>query len=137
MSADRWVNFYDSFEPVSPVCLPVPDFLAWLRDEQRWVNPLSDDLILDGQGFRAQAWEEMLVPPDIVDFFEQAAELAACRAMFRGPDNDLRTSTRASKGKRKMPGSDLTATFRRLAFLTYGRAAPSHFTGNAMQVMER
>jgi hypothetical protein len=60
--ASCWVNFYDDLEPMSPDCLPLPDFTAWLR-------------------------RAMLVPPDVTDFLERAAEVAAAMPMFQGPDN--------------------------------------------------
>ncbi len=84
---DHWVNFFDDFEPEPPECLPLPDFVAWLRDERRRVNQLAFDLKLDGQGFKELASEEVLVPPELLDFFEQAADVVACTPMFRGPDN--------------------------------------------------
>jgi hypothetical protein len=36
--------FFDALEPESPECLPLPDFVAWLRDERRRVNRLASDL---------------------------------------------------------------------------------------------
>ncbi|MDR1461934.1 MAG: hypothetical protein LBI68_02180 [Azoarcus sp.] len=88
VAGDHWVNFFDVLEPESPECLPLPDFVAWLRNERRRVNRLASDLKLDAQGFKELASEEMLVPSDnIVDFFEQAAEVAASTPMFRGPEN--------------------------------------------------
>lgn len=57
-----WVNFLNDFQPESPDCLPLPDFVQWLRDEQ-------------------------LVPSDVADFFEQAAEVTASLSMFYGQDN--------------------------------------------------
>ncbi|AOX99903.1 hypothetical protein BJP62_05165 [Jeongeupia sp. USM3] len=62
MEDARWVNFFDDLEPESPECLPLPDFMTWLRGEK-------------------------LVPSNIMDFFEQAAEVATHTPMFRGPDN--------------------------------------------------
>lgn len=84
---DRWVNFFDDLKPETPDCLPVPDFVAWLRDERRRVNQLAAKMKLDAQGFKELARKEVLVPSDLIDFFEQAAEVAASTPMFRGPDN--------------------------------------------------
>jgi hypothetical protein len=84
---DHWVNFFEYLEPESPECLPLPDFVAWLRDERRRVTRRASDLKLDAKSFKELASEEMLAPSDIVDFFEQAAEVAANTPMFRGPDN--------------------------------------------------
>ena len=78
LAEDRWVNFFDDLKPESPECLPLPDFVAWLRSTVNLENP---------QGFEGLASEEMLVTPDILDFFEQAAQVAATTPMFRGPDN--------------------------------------------------
>ena len=78
LAEDRWVNFFDDLKPESPECLPLPDFVAWLRSMGNLENP---------QGFEGLASEEMLVTPDILDFFEQAAQVAATTPMFRGPDN--------------------------------------------------
>lgn len=84
---DRWVNFLNDFEPESPECLPVPDFVAWLRIERHRVDQMASDLKLDAQGFNELARKEMLVPSDIADFFEQASEVTASTPMFCGPDN--------------------------------------------------
>jgi hypothetical protein len=62
IAQDHWINFFDDLEPDSPECLPVPDFVAWLRKEN-------------------------LVPSGIMDFFDQAAEVTRRTPMFRGPDN--------------------------------------------------
>lgn len=78
LAEDRWVKFFDDLKPESPECLPLPDFVAWLRSMGNLENP---------QGFEGLASEEMLVTPDILDFFEQAAQVAATTPMFRGPDN--------------------------------------------------
>lgn len=62
VEASRWIDFFDHLEPDSPECLPVSDFVAWLR-------------------------RQALVPSDVVDFLEQAAEVTANSPVFRGPDN--------------------------------------------------
>ena len=59
---NHWVNFFDDFEPESPEYLPVPDFVAWLRDE-------------------------VLIASDILDYFSRATEVATSMPMFRGPEN--------------------------------------------------
>jgi hypothetical protein len=88
VSENRWVNFFNDLEPESPECLPLPDFVAWLRDERRRVNRLlASDLKIDVQGFKELASKEMLVSSDILDFFEQAAEVATSTPTFREPDN--------------------------------------------------
>lgn len=73
MSADvedaRWVNFYDDSEPESPQCLPLPDFVAWLRVQRCGTN---------GQ---------MLVSAEVLDFIEQASAVIVQSSKFRGPDN--------------------------------------------------
>ena len=84
---DRWVNFLDRLEPESPECLQLPDFVTWLRDEHFRANRLASDLKLDDQTFKNLDSAAVLVPSDIVDFFEQAAEVVARTPMFRGPDN--------------------------------------------------
>lgn len=77
---ERWVNFLDFFDPESPECLPVPDLVAWLRDEHRRAETGTPSL--DAQGTHA-----LRVPSEIVDFFEQAADVAATTPMFHGPEN--------------------------------------------------
>ena len=62
IDADRWVNFFNRYEPESPECIPVADLLAWLR---------------------AQA----LVPAQLTDFLDQVVEVTVSTPMFRGPDN--------------------------------------------------
>jgi len=62
IAEDLWVNFFDDMEPESPECLPISDFLAWLR-------------------------QNALIPHDLAIFFEQATEVAISNAIFCGPDN--------------------------------------------------
>lgn len=84
---ERWVNFFDDLEPETPDCLPVPDFVAWLRDEPCRENRLAAEMRVDTQSLKELNRKEVLVPSDLLDFFEQAAEVAASTPMFRGPDN--------------------------------------------------
>jgi len=63
VAENHWVSFFDDHEPDSPECLPVPEFVAWLRREGT------------------------LIPPDIVNFLEQASDAVAYAPIFRGPDN--------------------------------------------------
>jgi hypothetical protein len=62
MPEDRWVNFLDDFKSNSLECLPLPDFLAWLRSDRG-------------------------VPAGIIDFLQQAADVTASTPMFFGPDD--------------------------------------------------
>lgn len=80
----RWVNFFNIHEPDSPECLPVPDLVAWLRDERHRINRLLATLSPDAQDFSALASRTLLVSPDIIDFFEQAAEVATSTPIFFG-----------------------------------------------------
>ena len=75
---DHWVNFFDRYKSESPECLPLPNFVAWLRSESIRVAQL---------GLKESTGAEMLVAPDILDFLEQVAEVAATTPMFRGPDS--------------------------------------------------
>lgn len=68
---DRWIDFFDQFEPETPACIPVADLVAWLRDEHR----------------RGDQRSTCQIPADIADFFERAAEVAASASIFRGPDH--------------------------------------------------
>jgi len=61
---EHWINFLEPFEPDSPECLPVPDFVAWLRDESH----RNDN--------------KLQIPPDILDFLEQVARQASSATMF-------------------------------------------------------
>jgi hypothetical protein len=63
--------FFDFFEPNPPECVPLPEFLEWLRSERSVV------------GFR----DVVDVPTPIVDLFEQVGEVASEIRFFRGPDN--------------------------------------------------
>jgi len=85
VAENHWVNFFDYFEPESPECLPVADFLAWLRNERQRVDELAAQL--DEEGVKELASSEVLIPPDITNFIEHAAEVSASTPMFRGPDN--------------------------------------------------
>ncbi|MCL1861506.1 MAG: hypothetical protein FWG52_08270 [Proteobacteria bacterium] len=62
VAENHWVNFFDSNEPESAECLPVADFVAWLRDEHRRVDELAAQL--DGGGLKELASAEVLIPPD-------------------------------------------------------------------------
>ncbi len=84
---DRWVNFFDDLDLELRECLPVPDLVAWLRDERRRADQLAGALSLDAQGFKELATKELSVPSDIADFFERAVDVVASTPMFRGPDN--------------------------------------------------
>ena len=75
VAEDLWVNFFDMYESESPECIPVSDFVAWLRTEHHQVNPK-----FDSQDFRVLA-------SDILNFFEQVAEVVASTPMFSGQDN--------------------------------------------------
>jgi len=79
---DHWVNFLDDLNPESRECLPVPDMLAWLRDQHRHADQSAGS-----PGPSAPGIKELLVPADIIDFLEQAADEASRTPMFRGPDN--------------------------------------------------
>ncbi len=68
---DRWIAFYDHFEPDTPECVPVSDFTAWLRQQRSIDDPLPAGSIAH----------------DIVDFLDRAAEVTTTEALFRGPDN--------------------------------------------------
>ena len=82
-----WVNFFDDYEPESPECLPLPRFVGWLREECRRAHELTSLQKPDAQGIKEAACEVLLVPPDILDFFEQAEKVTTSTPMFRGPDN--------------------------------------------------
>lgn len=69
----RWVTFFDYFDPYSPECLPVADFTTWLRAE-------NDRLRVAGAECAA-------VSPALLDFLDQAAEVASRTPMFSDPDN--------------------------------------------------
>ena len=77
VAEDRWANFFDDLEPDSPECLPLPDFLVWLRraDNQQGQQSCND------------LADKILVAPDILDFFEQVALVASTTKMFWGPDS--------------------------------------------------
>lgn len=87
VAQEHWVNFFDNRQPESPDCLPLPDFVAWLRNERGRAHRPASNTKPDGQGLEAPASEELRVPSDILDFFEQAADVTARTPMFRGPDN--------------------------------------------------
>lgn len=87
IAEDRWGNIFDTYESESPECLPISEFVAWLRNELQRVNQFVASLQFDRQGIKEQAGEDMLIPTDILDFFEQAAEVVTSTPMFRGPDN--------------------------------------------------
>ena len=65
------VLFFDFFDPASPECVPLPDFLEWLRSDSSLV------------GFR----DSVDVPAHFIDLFEQVGEVASEIKFFHGPDN--------------------------------------------------
>jgi hypothetical protein len=87
LADDHWVNFYDDLEPESPECLPVSEFVAWVRKEGDRSIQLSATVSNRAQEPDGRASEHLLVPPEILAFFEQAAEVAISTPTFRGPDN--------------------------------------------------
>lgn len=58
-----WVSFYDSLNPEVPECLPLPEFVAWLRRQAG------------------------LVAIEVLDFFEQVQHVIVTRPMFKDRDN--------------------------------------------------
>lgn len=84
---NHWVTFFDTYEPESPECLPLPDFVSWLRKENRRVNETASRLKVDEHALKQGGSEGELVPADILDFFEKATEVTMRTPMFRGPDN--------------------------------------------------
>ena len=86
-ASDRWVNFFDSYQPESPECLPISDFVEWIRKERHRVIQHSTMAPIGGQEFNMGIDQHLLVPTEIIDFFEQAAQVATSTPMFRGPDN--------------------------------------------------
>lgn len=84
---DHWVSFYDYLDPESPECLPVSDFVAWVRNERDRLFQLSTTAPNSAQELNGRSGEHLLVPPEILAFFEQAAEVATSSPTFRGPDN--------------------------------------------------
>lgn len=87
ITEDCWVNFFKYFEPESFDCLPVPDFIAWLRGERCWLNQRASCHKHDEQAVEQLTIEKLLVPSDVLDFIERAAEVTTQTPMFRGPDN--------------------------------------------------
>ncbi|MFM2007090.1 MAG: hypothetical protein RLZZ09_2745, partial [Pseudomonadota bacterium] len=62
IEAHRWVNFINLYEPESPDCISVADFVDWIRPEA-------------------------VVSPEIMDFMDQVTEVTVTTPMFHGPDN--------------------------------------------------
>lgn len=81
---ERWVNFFDLLNPDSPECLPVPDFLLWLRNEQNQLNYLIVTPTLREEAFGAPDKRHPLVSSDLLDFLEQAARVAASAPALQG-----------------------------------------------------
>ena len=81
---DHWVNFYDYLEPESPECLPVSDFVAWVRKERVRTLQFSATAPNSASDLNGRAKQHLLVSSEIVDFFEKAAEVAPVRRRFVG-----------------------------------------------------
>jgi hypothetical protein len=84
---DCWVNFFDDLEPESPEYLRVPDFVAWLRNEEHWTMLLEGQEQITAQPWGERAMEPVLKPCHITEFIERAAEVATATPMFWGLDN--------------------------------------------------
>lgn len=67
-----WVNFFDSIEPESPKCMPAPDFIAWLREENKKLLQTS---------------QKFLVQNELIDFIEKAANVATTDIIFMEPSS--------------------------------------------------
>lgn len=80
---DRWVIFYDHFNPESTQHLSVPDFVAWLRERVD-----SADVVKPAQP-GCDALDDILlsIKSHVLQYIETAAEVAVTTPMFRGPDN--------------------------------------------------
>ena len=87
LEESTWVHFLDDLEPDSPACLPVPDFIAWLRAELSKFSRMCALMNLDAETFKDLLKEETLVRSDTLDFLQQAAEVSTSTPMFRGRDN--------------------------------------------------
>jgi hypothetical protein len=89
---DRWVSYlnHSDFEPDSPECLPMPDFLAWLRNECHLVNPLVTERQQDMQDSEELENKGLQVSSDLLNFLALAAEVTANSPMFRGQDNNIK-----------------------------------------------
>jgi hypothetical protein len=83
----RWVNFLDSQEPESPECLPVTDFLLWLREKQDQQQHLERMRKPDVEDLFELTTEEAAIPSDVLEFIEQAAHVSTVVPMFSGDDN--------------------------------------------------
>ncbi len=87
VAEDRWVDFYDFSVPELPACLPVSDFVAWLRDEQHALSPLYVDMAHEDQEVLEPTRKRLLVSAEIIDFLEKAAEVTTITPVFTGPEN--------------------------------------------------
>lgn len=83
----RWVNFLDSLEPESPECLPVTDFLLWLRERQGQRQHVEGMRKPDDEGLLELTTKEAAIPSDVLEFIEQAAHVSTVVPMFCGDDN--------------------------------------------------
>lgn len=82
-----WVTFFDDCEPDSSECLPVPDFLMWVRRELGRLEQGTAALQSDMRPSRDSANEALSVPSEMLDFLEQAAQATRVVPMFYSPGN--------------------------------------------------
>ena len=87
LADSKWVNFFDTYESESPACLPVSDFINWIRKESYRANQHSAIAPNRAQELNKQVDAYLMVPTDIINFLEKATQVATSTPMFRGPDN--------------------------------------------------
>lgn len=80
---EHWVTFLDDLTPDSPECLPLPDFLAWLRTECHRVSALATEMPQVAQGSDKLDNKGLQVSSDLLDFFALAGEVTASTPMFQ------------------------------------------------------
>ena len=78
---------YDSFEPETPECLPVPVFVEWLREEWPLICRQTLDVILTANPDAAASQQPKFNSPDVADFFERAVDVVTHAPILRGTDN--------------------------------------------------
>jgi hypothetical protein len=87
VAESHWVNFFDGDRPESPECVPATDLVAWLRARCERRDDCSNAHILDASVDLQRGQASLHVPQDVIDFFQQAIEVATDVPTFHGPDD--------------------------------------------------
>ncbi|WP_029891642.1 hypothetical protein [Polycyclovorans algicola] len=87
LGEDLWIVPFDFFDPDPDECIPVQKFVSWLRNEHLADGESVHSAKSSLKAVCGSTTGPVLVPRDLLDFIEKAAEVTRHAAIFRGPDS--------------------------------------------------